>query len=126
MNHIIKQCARWLAGCSAPLSLAHMAYADNFAAVRFDKKTDQVVVTMSYRGTNPRHKFSLKWGECRINESGGLPGVTAEVLDDQWEDAEEKDYRSTARFGLSGMPCSRPVNITLRTAPRFLYTLTIP
>jgi hypothetical protein len=27
---------------------------------------------------------------------------------------------------LKDMPCPRPVSITLRTAPRFFYTLTIP
>jgi hypothetical protein len=29
-------------------------------------------------------------------------------------------------LSLAGMPCSRPVSLTLRTAPRFVYTLTIP
>jgi hypothetical protein len=110
-----------LAAC---LSLA--AHADNFGAVRYNRQRDQLVVTMIYRGTNPNHKFSLKWGECQPNQEGGLPGVTGEILDDQFDDREEQDFKKNARFSLAGLPCPRPVNVTLRTAPRFFYTLTIP
>jgi hypothetical protein len=102
------------------------ASADNFVKVRYDRRTDRLIVTMVYGGTNPNHHFSLKWGECQANQSGDLPGVTAEVLDDQFEDQVEQEFTKTVRFGLAGMPCSRPASVTLRTAPRFLYTLTIP
>ena len=116
----------WLAGCVALLLLAPMGSADNFAGVYFDKKTDQLVVTMSYRGTNPTHHFSLQWGECLADQPGSLSTAEAEVLDDQWNDVEQKDYKKTTRFSLSGLPCGRPARVTLRTAPRFFYTLTIP
>ena len=105
---------------------APAAEADNFETVQYDKQTDQLVVTMIYRGTNPDHNFSLKWGECRVPESGGLPGVTAEVLDDQFDDAAEQDFKKSVRFSLTDMPCSRPADLTLKTAPRFFYTLTVP
>jgi hypothetical protein len=95
-------------------------------AVQYDKPTDQLIVTVSYRGTNPNHVFSTKWGACRPNQAGGLPGVTVEVLDDQFKDEARESYKKTTRFSLEGMPCGRPATITLRTAPRFLYTLTIP
>jgi hypothetical protein len=85
-----------------------------------------LVVTMIYRGTNPNHNFSLKWGPCQTSDSGDLPGATAEVLDDQYEDAAEQDFTKTVRLKLTDMPCPRPASITLRTAPRFFYTLTIP
>jgi|HubBroStandDraft_6_1064221.scaffolds.fasta_scaffold384676_2 hypothetical protein len=102
------------------------AGADNFAKVRYDKQADRLVVTMIYRGTNPNHNFSLKWGPCQTSDSGDLPGATAEVLDDQYEDAAEQDFTKTVRLKLTDMPCPRPASITLRTAPRFFYTLTIP
>jgi hypothetical protein len=102
------------------------ARADNFVNVRYDKRTDRLIVTMVYRGTNPNHHFTLKWGECQANQSGDLPGVTAEVLDDQFDDQAQQDFTKTVRFGLAGLPCPRPVSVTLRTAPRFFYTLTIP
>ena len=102
------------------------AHADNFGRVRYDAQADQLVVTMIYRGSNPNHAFSLKWGKCQARQSGDLPGVTVEVLDDQFDDPAQQDYRKTVRFSLAELPCPRPVRLTLRTAPRFFYTLTIP
>jgi hypothetical protein len=100
--------------------------ADNFAGVRYDRRTDRLIVTMIYRGTNPNHHFSLKWGPCQANQSGDLPGATAEVLDDQFNDAAEQDFTKTVRLSLAGMPCPRPASVSLRSAPRFFFTLTVP
>jgi hypothetical protein len=116
----------WLILAAAAALMALAAKADNFGNIRYDKQTDQLVVTMIYRGTNPDHGFSLKWGPCQANQSDNLPGATAEVLDDQYEDAAQEDFSKTVRFSLGDMPCARPANVTLRTAPRFFYTLTIP
>jgi hypothetical protein len=116
----------WLIPTVAAAFLSLAAKADNFGGVRYDGQRDQLVVTMIYRGTNPNHKFSLRWGECQANQAGDLPGVTAEILDDQFIDPEEQDFRKTVRFSLAGLPCPRPASVTLRTAPRFFYTLTIP
>jgi hypothetical protein len=102
------------------------AHADNFARVHYDRQADRLIVTMIYRGTNPDHKFSLKWGQCQAAQAGDLPGVTVEVLDDQFDDQEQQDFKKTMHFSLAGLPCPRPVSVTLRTAPRFFYTLTIP
>jgi hypothetical protein len=102
------------------------ARADNFGRVRYDRQTDRLVVTMLYRGSNPNHRFSMKWGPCQANQSGGLAGATADVLDDQYDDTAQQDFTKTVRFSLDGMPCPRPASVSLRTAPRFFYTLTIP
>ena len=115
-----------LAGAIASSLLSSSAQADNFGRIRYDKLSDRLIVTMIYRGSNPNHNFSLKWGECQADQSGNLPGVTVEVLDDQFGDVAQQDYRKTVRFSLAGMPCPRPAALTLRTAPRFFYTLTIP
>jgi hypothetical protein len=115
-----------LAGAFTMLLFTNAADADNFGRIYYDGKTDQLVVTMVYRGTNPDHKFTLAWGACQPNQSGGMPGVTAEVLDDQFDDQAVNNYRKTKRFSLAGLPCTRPASVTLRTAPRFFYTLTIP
>jgi hypothetical protein len=116
----------WLILAAAATFFSLKGRADNIARVRYDRQTDRLVVTMIYRGTNPNHKFSLKWGQCQASDSANLPGVAAEVLDDQHDDAAEQDFAKTVRFSLAGLPCPRPVSLTLRTAPRFLYTLTIP
>jgi len=116
----------WLMLAANAAFFSASAQADNFGRVRYDRRTDRLIVTMIYRGTNPNHTFSLKWGECQTDQSGGLPGVTAEVLDDQFNDAEQQDFQKTLRFSLKDLPCPRPASVTLRTAPRFFYTLTIP
>ncbi len=111
---------------AAATLLLQTAHASNFGNVYYDKKTDQLVVTMHYSGTNPDHNFTLNWGECLANQSGDLPGATAEVLDDQFDDHAQQDFEKTMHFSLADMPCSRPASVTLRSAPRFFVTLTIP
>jgi len=116
----------WLILAAAATFFSLTGRADNFVRVRYDKQTDRLVVTMVYSGSNPNHNFSLKWGPCQANQSGNLPGATAEVLDDQYEDTAQQEFTKTVRLSLAGMPCSRPASVSLRTAPRFFYTLTIP
>jgi hypothetical protein len=99
--------------------------ADNFANVYYDARKDQIVVTMVYRGTNPDHTFSLKWGQCKESADGSSREIVAEVLDSQWQDVATQNFKKTTRFSLDDLPC-RPAKLTLRTAPRFYYTLKIP
>jgi hypothetical protein len=108
----------------ATWSLPQPALADNFARVYYDSNTGELVVTMRYRGTNPDHTFSLKWGTCSDAAPGTLPEVAVEVLDDQWRDQAQREFKKTIRFSLADLPC-RPAKVTLRTAPRFFYTLVI-
>src|SRR5579863_8323764 len=117
---------------AAPLScglaaamLTTAVRADNFANAYYDARRDQIVVTMTYRGTNPDHTFSLKWGQCKEPADGSAREIVAEVLDSQWQDAATQNFKKTTRFSLADMQC-RPAKLTLRTAPRFLYTLQIP
>ncbi len=98
--------------------------ADNFTNVYYSARKDQLVVTMAYRGTNPSHTFSLKWGPCQDLDDGGRT-VAAELLDSQWQDVEQMDFKKTTRFSLADIPC-RPAQVTLRSAPRFFATLQIP
>jgi hypothetical protein len=105
--------------------LATTVRADNFANVHYDAGKDQIVVTMIYRGTNPDHTFSLKWGQCKESADGGPREIVAEVLDSQSQDVATQNFRKTTRFGLEDLHC-RPAKLTLRTAPRFYYTLQIP
>jgi len=100
------------------------AAAEDFGRVAYDSTADQLVVTMLYRGTNPDHDFSLKWGECDTLPDGNSQ-VVAEVIDSQARDAARQDFRKTVRINLDGMTC-RPAKLTLRAAPRTYYSLRIP
>jgi hypothetical protein len=83
-----------------------------------------LVIVVLYRGTNPDHQFTLQWGPC-IDRDGNRHEIVAELLDQQYQDPARKDYKKTVRMTLAGMDC-RPAAVTLRTAPRFYYTLTVP
>jgi hypothetical protein len=115
----------WLLGLASSLLLALSAHADDFSKVYYDASTDELVVTMIYSGTNPDHSFSLHWGQCKEATDGNSSEVEVEVLDSQWEDPARHDFNKTVRFGLTDLPC-RPAKVTLRTAPRFIYSLMIP
>jgi len=100
--------------------------ADTFANVHYDARTDELVATMIYRGTNSNHTFTLQWDTCPVPIDSGKPyEVAAAVLDSQWNDAAVQTFRKTVRFSLANLVC-RPAKVTLRTAPRFLYTIFIP
>ncbi len=113
----------WL--CVSAGALFDVAHGDTFSKVYYDARSDELVVTMVYRGTNPDHTFSLKWGACQTLANAGEPEIVAEVLDSQWQDVASQPFKKTTRFGLADLPC-RPVKLTLRTAPRFYVTLQIP
>jgi hypothetical protein len=114
------------AGLGLALGLVVLcARADTFSQVYLDPATDQLVVTMRYRGTNPDHVFTLKWGQCGPPKATPLPEVVAQVLDSQALDGASKDFKTTTRFDLANLPC-RPARVTLRTAPHFFTTLVIP
>jgi hypothetical protein len=114
----------WLAATSFLLASPALQ-ADSFSSVYYDPKTNQLVVTMLYRGTNPDHQFSIQWGDCQTPGDGTKRQIVAEVLDSQWNDTEQQTYTKTVHFGLASVNC-RPATVTLRTAPRFEYTVEIP
>ena len=101
------------------------ADADSFGAARYDPTTDSLVVTILYGGTNPNHRFTLKWGTCTKPGNGEVSGIAADVLDSQWDDTALHDYSESVYLGLGDMPC-RPAEVTLHTAPRFFYTVFVP
>jgi len=133
MNHLRPSNMRRLAQCAGfsvsfellACMFADAAPADTFSRVTYDGRKDELVVTMRYRGTNPDHTFSLRWGHCKETAGSQLHEVAVDVLDSEWQDEERDDFKKTTRFSLTDVSC-RPAVVTLRTAPRFFYTLLIP
>ena len=116
------------AGIVAALSLlaASAAYAAALSSVAYDPKTDELIVTMSYQGTNPDHQFSVQWGDCQtVGDGGNTHQIVGVVADSQWNDDALREFTKTVRFSLAGVNC-RPATVTLRSAPRFEYTFQIP
>jgi hypothetical protein len=94
--------------------------------VSYDPKTNELVVTILYRGTNPDHQFSVQWSDCQtLGDAANRHQIVGEALDRQWNDDAQHTFTKTVRFSLAKLNC-RPATVTLRTAPRFEYTLEIP
>ena len=69
-------------------------------------------MTVLFGGTNPNHKFTLKWGGCEFDDSGHrMTLVNAELLDDQFNDTEQRQYKTVTRLSLADMPCPRPASV---------------
>jgi hypothetical protein len=118
---------RTLAPLACLLAMPHVASADNFGPYHYDRATDELVVTVLYGGTNPHHTFTLKWGSCEVDDSGRrMPLANADVLDDQFNDVEQQQYKIVVRLNLAGMPCPRPAIVTLSSPPSSSITLVIP
>jgi hypothetical protein len=88
--------------------------ADSFSSAYYDQKTDELVVTMIYRGTNPDHQFSIQWDQCQApGDAANTQQIVAEVSDSQWNDNAQHTYTKTVRFSLADLHC-RPATDTAR------------
>lgn len=125
---------KWLSGtlitfAVAMVTAAAAARADTFGPVHYDPKSDQLIVTMIYDGTNPNHHFSIQWGRCRkLVDQLGEPAhqiINLGILDDQGNDAATNSYTKTVRVPLAGLGC-RPATATLWTPPHQYTSVDIP
>jgi hypothetical protein len=123
--HLTLVCALALLGGAGVMHST--ATAGNFGSSYYDRATDELVVTILYGGTNPNHQFTIKWGTCELDESGHRkPLVNAEILDDQFNDAEQQQYKVISRFSLKDMPCPRPAIVAVSIAPNASFEIVIP
>lgn len=103
--------------------------AGNFGPVHYDPKSNQLIVTILYEGTNPNHHFSIRWGRCRkLGDQLHEPAhqiVEVGILDDQGDDAAIKSYTKVVRVSLAGLSC-RPARVTLWSPPHFTTSIDIP
>src|SRR3974377_387682 len=117
--------AKW--PCSALLFCmltAPAAQAATFSSVSYNSTGNELVVTMNYGGTNPNHHFSIQWGTCRALGNQGNHQIVAVLLDNQWDDDAQQQFTTTVHVSLAGLNC-RPAAVTLRSAPKYEYTIQI-
>ena len=107
------------------LLAASAAQAATFSSAHYDSSRNELVVTMIYGGTNPNHQFSAQWGSCRTLGNQGNHQIVADLLDDQWNDAAQQTFTTTVHVSLAGVDC-HPALVTLRSAPKYEYTIQIP
>ncbi len=119
---------------AAAMTLAPVAVmADAFGPAHYDPKSDQIIVTIYYSGTNPHHHFSAEWGTCGKLEQTGNPAhpephppyqTFATIIDDQGLDAAKQSYTKTIQLSLAALSC-RPVRVTLAISPVDYNRITI-
>lgn len=121
--------AAWVPFVAAMATAPAAVMGANFETVSYDSGGDQLIVTMTYEGTNPNHHFSIQWGPCRkhIDQLNEPPRNIVEVgiLDDQGSDAAENSYTKVVKVSLAGLSC-RPATVTLWTPPHFTASIDIP
>lgn len=106
------------------VAVSNRASAVAFSSISYDAKSDELVVTLIYSGTNPSHAFSLQWDKC-VRHPDGTNDATAQVVDSQERDAVSQDFKKTVRFSLEGLTC-RPATVTLRVGPRTYTSVGVP
>lgn len=99
--------------------------AANFSAVHLDRGRNELLVTMTYDGSNPNHQFSVQWDACRKLGNDGNHQIVAVLLDNQWDDAAQQTFSTTVHVSLTDMNC-HPALVTLRTAPKYELTVQVP
>ena len=124
---VVRACTRFTCvATTLSMAAAPASQAGTFSGAYYDPQTHELVVTMIYRGTNPDHQFSVQWGECQpLDGDGTTHQIVGQVLDSQWDDDAQQMFTKTVRFSVASLNC-RPATVTLRTAPRFEYTLKVP
>jgi hypothetical protein len=107
------------------LLTASAAQAASFSSVDFDPGRNELIVTMTYDGTNPDHQFTVQWGTCRKLGDEGNHQIAANLLDNQWDDAAQQTFTTIVHVSLAGVNC-HPALVTLRAAPKYEYNVQIP
>ena len=124
----------WMSGMLITFAVATgiattVVMAEDFGAVHYDPKGDQLIVTVIYDGTNPNHHFSIHWGRChKLHDQLHGPArkiINVGILDDQGNDAAMKSYTEIVKVPLAGMSC-RPATVTLWAPPDSSTSIDIP
>jgi len=97
----------------------------NLIDASYDPATDELVFKIAYRGTHPKHTFTVSWEACRTL-SDGHREIFGIVLDSDPTDPANLEFEKTERIRLKDFSC-RPATVTIGLAsPLYRRTLTVP
>jgi hypothetical protein len=114
-----------LAGMALLLSaMSRPAGAAAFQEVTYDAVKDELVISVTYDGITPNHRFSFAWEQC-IDRGDNHHQISVQLLDAQFQEPARQTYTQTLHLSLKDMDC-RPGELTVRTIPNNLYTVQIP
>lgn len=114
----------WVSCALLALLYGATASAITVNALRYDAAKDQLLMTIAYRGTNPDHKFSVQWDECKRldDERSQILGL---LIDSQPDDLARQNFTTPFKIDLRDFPC-RPAKVTIRTSAGFFSSVEIP
>ena len=90
----------------------------------YSSRTDQLVVTLSFKGTSRDHIFSIRWANCLNLADGSGSTVMADIVDHTPAERPDARFITLRRFDLASV--SRQGRVTLFMAPSSHYILRIP
>jgi len=111
-----------LLGVRAGNGAAVSAYGQDLLGLHYDALSDVLVARIAYRGTTPRHRFTVQWQACT---SDSPPHVAGRLVDLQGNEPARKDFVSRVRLQLKRLPC-RPAIMTLRLGRLAHATVFVP
>lgn len=90
----------------------------------YDAAEDQLILLIAYRGTNPDHKFSVEWTECKRldDERSEILGL---LVDNQPDDLARQEFTQVLKVDLTSFTC-RPSKVTIRTSAGFFTSVDVP
>ena len=109
---------------SGGILLTQPSLAEEFGNAIYDPKSDQIVVTIFYSGTNQNHDFTLAWDPC-IRHPDGSNDVRAQLVDSQERDEARQEFNKRVHLSLQDAPC-RPATVTLHSGPRTYVAVKVP
>lgn len=114
----------WALGSLLALCCSMAATAITVDALHYDAANDQLVMTIAYRGTNPDHKFTVQWDECKRldDERSQILGL---LIDSQPDDLARQNFTTPFKIDLRDFPC-RPARVTIRTSAGFFMSVDVP
>ena len=124
LGRIVHSLPTYLVACLAAWLYAAPAAAIAVTAISYDPATDQLVMTIAYRGTNPDHEFTVQWDECRRLGTERME-ILGLLIDSQPNDLARQEFTKPLRIDLKDFSC-RPATVTIRTSAGFFASVNIP
>lgn len=123
LGRLVQHLRIW-AACTAALFYIAPAAAVTVTALKYDPAKDQLVMSITYRGTNPDHRFKVQWETCKRldDERQQILGL---LVDSQPNDHARQDFTTPMRVDLRDFGC-RPAKVTIRTSAGFFASVDVP
>lgn len=123
LGRLVQHLRIWVL-CFAALLYVTPAAAIAITTLTYDPGKDQLVLIISYRGTNPDHRFNVQWEACKKLDAERMQ-IFGLLVDSQPNDLARQDFTKPMRIDLRDFSC-RPAKVTIRTSAGFFASVDVP